>query len=396
MPQLTATRRMKGRLRWLPLLVLAAACAGGEGGASNTARQPNARSDIDALPNWSLADVADVSVGVAEGAHEEEFGSIQAGVLGAHEFYLLDNINCEVRVFNREGHYLMSLGRKGKGPGEFINPTQLIAGPDSTIAVWDRTLHRLTVFGRDGEVRRMATVREGLANPTLHSVLPDGSFILSDFRYPPHIFDGVPARGTLAVMAYSASGELVDTLEMLDGPRINGIDPIPPPFTNPDLLASAPDGVWVLRTDTALIVRIGPTGDTLQAVRWEPPNRQVTSQDLKDYEAWLVQRARDAAERREMLKRAGEFASHVHPTAVDFMTDEVGRLWVVERYAWDRVQSPTWLLFNPSGQAIARLAEPLVRLVVLDADLTHALVRVTDDVGVQRVELRRILMGAGS
>lgn len=387
-----SSRARPGRLRWLLILLFGAACVGGEGGeSSNAGLQPNARSEIEHLPNWSLADDANVSVGVAQGAYEEEFAAIQAGVLTAHEFYLLDNGNCEVRVFDRDGRHVMSFGREGEGPAEFTNPNQLIAGPDSTLAVWDRALRRLTVFGHNGDVRRMATVREGFANPRLHSLMTDGSFILSDLRYPPPL-GGAPATGTLAVILYSASGELVDTLQMLAGPHLNGVDFISPPFTTPDLVASAREGVWVLRTDTALFARLGPTGDTLQTVQWEPPDRRVTDSDLAQYEAWRVEGVDDEAERRELIQKAREFASDVHPAAVALMTDEVGRVWLVERHDWDRIQAPTWLLFDPSGQVIARLAEPRERLVILDADATHALVRVSDDLGVQRVELRRILM----
>lgn len=73
------------------------------------------------------------------------------------------------------------------------------------------------------------------------------------------------------------------------------------------------------------------------------------------------------------------------------MTDAVGRIWIVERHDWDRIQSPTWLVFDRSGQAVGRLAEPLEDVEILDADEDHALVRTTDELGIHRVQLRRIV-----
>lgn len=285
----------------------------------------------------------------------------------------------------------MSFGGEGEGPGEFQNPTGLVIGGDSTIAVWDRGLLRLTVFGHGGDVLRTTAVRQSFMNPSLESVLPDGSFILSDLRFPPNVFEeGV---GSLVVTSYARGGELLDTLEMLTGPHVNGVDFLGKPFATPDLVAPARDGVWVLKADTALIARLDATGDTLQTVDWEPLNREITDSDfdaLEAYESEVIEDPEARSERIGHLREPG-FAAKRHPTAANLMTDGIGRLWLVERYEWDRVQSPTWLVFDASGRVVARWEEPLENLGLLDADETMALVRVTDDLGIQRVELRRIL-----
>ncbi len=356
--------------------------------------QANSRAEIEAVPNWTLAEVPEASVGVLEGDRAELFASIRAGALGPHGMYVLDGSYHEVRVFDQTGSHVMSLGREGDGPGEFRNPTGLVVGRDSTITVWDRGLHRLTVFGHDGEVLRTATVTEMFLNPMLQSVAADGSFVLSDFQYPP---TGISEAGvgSVVVTAYSMEGELLDTLGVLTGPQVTGLGGISKPFTNPDLVASDRDGVWLLRVDTALIVRVNLVGDTLQAVTWESPDRDVTGPDLDAFVDFRLERITDPAVRsdRERQLRQPGVAAERHPVASRLETDGVGRLWIVEREDWDQIQSPTWLVFGPEGRVLGRWEEPLESLSLLDADETMALVQVSDDLGVQRIELRRILKG---
>jgi hypothetical protein len=248
----------------------------------------------------------------------------------------------------------------------------------------------LTVFGHDGDVLHVALVRQDFMNPTLHTVLPDGSFVLSDMRFPPNLMEeGV---GTLVVTAYSRSGELLDTLTVLAGPYVSGVDFLGKPFAIRDLVARARDGVWVLRVDTALIARLDLKGDTLQKVVWEPLDREITESDFEALEAYYGDVIEDPEARAERIGRLRDpgFAAERHPAAANLMTDGIGRVWLVERYEWE---PPTWLVFGLNGRVVAHWEEPSENLGLLDANETMALVRVTDELGIERVELRQVLEG---
>lgn len=58
-----------------------------------------------------------------------------------------------IRIQLTTGERTDSIGRCGEGPGEFrdIGPFELLG--DTAIAVWDHSLDRLTILGRDGAVR---------------------------------------------------------------------------------------------------------------------------------------------------------------------------------------------------------------------------------------------------
>jgi len=384
--------RTLGRLVFSAAVVALASC--GESSEGSGVAAANSRADIAALPVWTLSEVPDLTLGVLDGAPVEVFGAIRAGLLGPHGIYVLDGSFNEVRVFDESGGHVMSLGGQGEGPGEFRNPTELMVGPDSTINVWDRGLRRLTVFDHEGEVARTTSVQANLLNPTLESVSADGSFAISDFRYPE---GGLSEEGVgdLTVTVYSSEGELLDTLARLTGPYVTGVDGLGKPFTNPDLIGSGQGGVWLLRVDSALIVRLNLMGDTLGSISWETPDRAVTDADIEaraGYESALIRDPDQRAARMRRLRQPG-FSADRHPTATRLVTDGAGRVWIVEREDWENIRSPAWLVFGPSGHLVGRWEEPLESLSLLDADADNALVLVSDDLGVQRVELRRILAG---
>jgi hypothetical protein len=64
--------------------------------------------------------------------------------------YLLDRQLCEVKVFDAEGTWRATLGRRGEAPGEFRHPGGLFWLPDGRLGIWQSTPARAVVLGRDG------------------------------------------------------------------------------------------------------------------------------------------------------------------------------------------------------------------------------------------------------
>jgi hypothetical protein len=61
-----------------------------------------------------------LSIGVQYGDENQMFGQIQDVALDSlHRIYILDSHKQDIRVFNASGEYLTTVGRRGRGPGEF-------------------------------------------------------------------------------------------------------------------------------------------------------------------------------------------------------------------------------------------------------------------------------------
>jgi sugar lactone lactonase YvrE len=56
--------------------------------------------------------------------------------------------------FDRSGKYLGEFGKKGSGPGEFIQPHALALAPDGTLVVGDRSNNRVQILTTDGKFLR--------------------------------------------------------------------------------------------------------------------------------------------------------------------------------------------------------------------------------------------------
>ena len=68
---------------------------------------------------------------------------------GQGNIYASDMSNCRIQKFDKNGRYLMTIGRQGQGPGEFEQPTNMLVN-DKTGNVFVKDRRRIEIFDRDG------------------------------------------------------------------------------------------------------------------------------------------------------------------------------------------------------------------------------------------------------
>jgi hypothetical protein len=105
-----------------------------------------------------------------------------SSIIGDNEenIYVLDAGNCRVQKFDRNGKYLMTFGRKGQGPGEFMNPSAFTIDDDGNLYVSDQM--KIEVFDAEGEYKKNITLEnriyEFLITPEgyiiTHTILSEG------------------------------------------------------------------------------------------------------------------------------------------------------------------------------------------------------------------------------
>lgn len=126
-------------------------------------------------PSWNL--VEEVRIGSADGDGPDVFGQI-VGIEVDEEgrMYVLDALARELRIFDRTGEHVRTVGRRGPGPGEFESVTGLAWDPEGNLWVQDSRSRRFTVFDREGELK--GTVPHGvpgLSNRWLGGIDATGS-----------------------------------------------------------------------------------------------------------------------------------------------------------------------------------------------------------------------------
>jgi hypothetical protein len=71
---------------------------------------------------------------------------------GGGSVYVYDYGDQSVKAFDAGGRWRWQLGRRGEGPGEFLNPFDLDVGPDGVVWVLDVDAGRITRLGPDGSL----------------------------------------------------------------------------------------------------------------------------------------------------------------------------------------------------------------------------------------------------
>ena len=89
-----------------------------------------------------------------------------------------------IKVFSRKGKFQYKFGTKGRGDGEFNNPSNLLVNKSGQLMVCDENNHRIQVFELNGKFLGKFGKKGGnlgeFNNPTALAVLRNGHIVVSD------------------------------------------------------------------------------------------------------------------------------------------------------------------------------------------------------------------------
>ncbi len=96
--------------------------------------------------------VPEISIGELDGPEELLFGSIRSiAVDHRRNVFVFDGQAQHVRVFDSDGAYVGTIGRRGEGPGEFGSAEAIAILPDGRLVVRDPGNRRIAVFAPNTE-----------------------------------------------------------------------------------------------------------------------------------------------------------------------------------------------------------------------------------------------------
>lgn len=272
--------------RWIPMMVLLgllAACSGsreaGKGWAGTLDTLPSGRVVVtnpegeawDSTTRWRV--VEEVRIGAEEGNGPEVFGGLGAMMtdLGGR-IWVLEQQEQVLKVFEADGRFVRTVGRKGRGPGELANVAGLGLLPDGRVLVVDPQNARISLFDTAGTFLSSQPVSARYqVYPWPGRVLPDGSIY--------HVALGKRGSwsGTILVR-YDSTMTPLDTLfpprwqgevnefRLVDAGGARQIT-VDVPFSPGLQWNLAPDGtLWFVHTGTYELFQVSPTGDTIRVV----------------------------------------------------------------------------------------------------------------------------------
>lgn len=93
----------------------------------------------------------DLSIGNEEDKNYMFYRGIRIAVDKDGNIYVLDRGNHRIQKYDKNGQYLLTIGSKGQGPGEFQNPSDIFIGSNGNIYVND--FQRISIFDEEGILR---------------------------------------------------------------------------------------------------------------------------------------------------------------------------------------------------------------------------------------------------
>jgi hypothetical protein len=335
-----------------------------------------------------------LQLGVVEGDPAQEFEFVASATrLADGTVVIADAGASQLRAFGPDCGLSWTTGREGEGPGEYRNIGWVRTHGDS-LAIYDRSLGRLTVLSLDGGLIRTVNLRPapGGLRPQVLAVLPDGSMIVrAQQTLTPNISPGVH-QPVGFVALYSASGELTDSLAslgsrewaltMVDDRRLLA----PHVFGREGLAAASPEAIHIADSGRFEVRSFAVDGTLRRMLRVTQAVAPVTQADIDAYREYSLGRQPDVSRHARIRREidAKPFPE-THPQVRRLHADRAGRLWLEGyRRAWE-TQSK-FNVFNADGTFAgrARLSDG-ERL--LEAGPGYVLTRRIDELGVHYVRL---------
>jgi len=93
----------------------------------------------------------ELSIEEVEGREEYIFSLIHSiAVDDTERIFVLDIKEANMKVFDRDGNYMQTIGMKGQGPGEMIRPRSVFITSQNEIIIHDRAKRRMIYYSSDG------------------------------------------------------------------------------------------------------------------------------------------------------------------------------------------------------------------------------------------------------
>jgi len=290
------------------------------------------------------------------------------------KFYIEDNRNHRIAVFNPTGRYESSIGRSGSGPGEFSRGWNLLDLSNGVLTTYDYMLRRTTLFRTDG------TLLEIISNPTyvyggsIYYNGVDSLFIILEDPYEIGESIAKVGAGFLTVTADQ------DTLGMARTPLIPNqylmvipwADPLNQRMWMPMPYAPQPNAQYVADRGVLLSTGAEPTiwwyrldGTVTGKVSLDLPVQTISQQEKDDYLKRIdnrIEQSEGMAKESAKLQRRSIKFPDTKAYWTDITVDDGGYIWLQIPESEEEKErlgsSFPYYVLNPEGEYLGTTRVP--------------------------------------
>jgi hypothetical protein len=214
----------------------------------------------------------ELSIGEAEGREEYMFGGVRdLAILPNGNIYVLDYRKGHIKIFNRQGQYLETIGKPGQGPGELNRPRSLCIRGD--VLFVPEASRQISVFSISGEFEKRISTKDVWA--LLTRATSSGNFLVTSGVIDPEYIH-------YSLTLYDGDMNLIKEIATSPAPDARkGFDPF---------MAIA---FWTLGKDDMIIYGypkdfelqiFDPDGNLIRKIRKDYDPVEVTDEEKEEYE----------------------------------------------------------------------------------------------------------------
>lgn len=312
------------------------------------------------------------SITLEEVATIESFGNYYFS--GLHAPVIAENGDLIFRGFNSqklflisaEGELLQTIGRDGRGPGEFQSIHSMVMAPGDTLHVFDYNNMRQQLFASNGSewapAGEIERIRPSADTPGLKYFAPSSVFDADNKRMG--LFKNRIVPGDTATMYHSWLAELNHNLNPVDDEKIllkPSEDAMVINITGGMLVNSHPYSYKLFRAWNSAEELHAEVSNKDAVLRLYETDGEVDRTIQLPYEeAEPDQASQNEYEQRLAERHGNDIAAEAHqkslpfkPLVNDFLIDDEGRYWLqMSRLEED---SPNWITFGPDGELLGGL-----------------------------------------
>jgi len=150
----------------------------------------------------------DLSIGNEEEDNYMFYDVVNIAVDSEENIFVLDGGNCRIQKFDRDGNYIQTIGRRGQGPGEFENPSEILFDSENNIYVAeDRKIH---FFNSEGKLKKSITLDFSISSC---GITREGNILAQ-------IFSFTPEEKTDDVVLINMSGKKLKAIASFPSPMV--------------------------------------------------------------------------------------------------------------------------------------------------------------------------------
>ena len=293
--------------------------------------------------------------------------------------FIADRTQTQIHVFSKNGNYIKSLGREGKGPGDFSALTF-----NTTMAIFSKQLfvtdtflyfpHRANVFSLEDLTfsYTMNLIPENLSDyKMLKGHVPkqilqqnDNTFLVS-YHHPPYVYKD--NEGSIYYVLINSENNIISKPILKQKDRTNLTYLVEGeysylairsfPFFGKSLIAiSENDHLYVARSEKFKIDVYDPNGDYISTFRHPFNNKAFNKSKLLDhYKKTNFESALGDGVALKMIRQADNLPE-TWPALEEMFFDDENRLWVSTIV--DDTEVYEWWLLDSSGKILTKFKWP--------------------------------------